>query len=279
MEQYIVEVTKRPEGAKGKQVEAVATTFNIPAHKAEQLLHRLPGVVTKPVPARLANEIAERFRKAGMEAFVHAHAAETALTGVAKVAPPKVKLPEPNAFVTAVDKMFTSDADPSTGAPTPVQPAFDRGNLEQPDFAPDFAPDFDTPDVSDSDFDGSDFRNTSDFPNPEAQAEPSQPSVVINPVGDKATDFLTDDEAAADQDEGPVLSEVSARDAAKERHPETVAKVTARPAQELHDLSTEEEAIDLEALESPAKKRPSKLLLPLFLLLVAAMLIAWFFFL
>ena len=265
-ENYIVEVTKRPEGAQSKQIEAVATTFNIPAPKAQQLLQRLPGVVTKPVPARLANEIAERFRKAGMEALVRAHTAETVPATVAKVAAPEVKLPEPDAFATAVDKMFAPVPDSAA-----EQPAFEQPNLEQPTFAPDF----DTSDSSDTDFDGSDFR-------PFEPQPASQPSVAINPVsGDAdfsgAYDEETNYEAATAEtaDEGPVLSEVSARDAAKEGDPDA-AKVTARSLA-AEDLA-EEEAIDLEALETADKKQTPKLLLPLFALLVVAIIVAWFFF-
>ena len=273
MEQYIVEVTKRPEDAKGKQVDAVATTFNISIPKAQQLLQRLPGVVTKPVPARLANEIAERFQKAGMEAVVHEHAAQPPLKTVAKVAAPQAKLPEPDAFATAVDKMFAATPDNSPAEPHPAPKQRD------------FAPDFDTPDVSNSDFSSSDFSdssfNSSDF-NDEAQAAPPpQPNVAIGPISSESADLFEADyqEATANEGEtGPVLSEVSARDAAKEPHPETAAEVTARGFTETAQDLPEEEAIDLEALESPNGKKSPKLLLPLFLLLIVAILVAWFFF-
>ena len=277
-EQYIVEVTKRPEGTKGKQVEAVAATFNIPAHKAQQLLHRLPGVVTKPVPARLANEIAGRFQKAGMEAVVRAHAAEP-FSGVATPSQPKVKLPEPDAFTTAVDKMFTTDSGSSTTQQLTFEPSafepssFDAADAHNPDFN---NSDFDSADFDGADFDGADFSN-------EVPTEPdTQPNVVIALAGNTTDLFengASHEEAVVGKpEEGPVLSEVSARDAAKESRPEAAAKLTAREAVK-EDLPPEEEAIDLEALESPDKKQPSKLLLPIFLLLVAAILVAWFFFL
>ena len=272
-ENYIVEVTKRPEGAKSKQVEAVATTFNIPVHKAQQLLQRLPGVVTKPVPARLAHEIAERFEKAWMEALVRAHAAETVPTSVAKVAAPDAKLPEPDAFANAVDKMFTPDAssaEPDLETLASNLPAVDTPEPEQPTFAPNF----DTSNSSDTNFDGSDFRTF------EPQAV-SQPSVAINPVRDDADFSRAYGEEATDEetttDEGPVLSEVSARDAAKESYPEAVTEVSASGAAE-KELLVEEEAIDLEALEGSDKKQSSQLLLPLFALLVVAIIAAWFFF-
>lgn len=70
MPEYIVEITRRPGGEQSAHVQALADVFNLSPDKAEQLLRRLPGVVTKPVPERLARTIAQRFREVGLEASV-----------------------------------------------------------------------------------------------------------------------------------------------------------------------------------------------------------------
>ena len=67
---YIVEVTQRPLGNTESYEHTLAQAFDIPPEKAESLVARLPGKVTKPVQAHLAKEIAQRFQALGLEAVV-----------------------------------------------------------------------------------------------------------------------------------------------------------------------------------------------------------------
>lgn len=67
---YVVEVVQRPLSNSGGYTSALAQAFDIPLSKAESLVARLPGKVTKPVRAHLAKEIAERFQKVGLDAVV-----------------------------------------------------------------------------------------------------------------------------------------------------------------------------------------------------------------
>lgn len=67
---YIVEVNQRPLSNSESYTSALAQAFDIPLDKAEGLMARLPGKVTKPVGAYLAKEIAYRFQKVGLDAIV-----------------------------------------------------------------------------------------------------------------------------------------------------------------------------------------------------------------
>lgn len=70
MREYVVEISRRPLGDVRPYAETLADVFNLSIDKAEALLARLPGVVTKPVPEPLARAIAQRFQNAGMDAHI-----------------------------------------------------------------------------------------------------------------------------------------------------------------------------------------------------------------
>ena len=70
MKEYIVEVTQRPLANSGSYTSTLAQAFDIPLDKAESLVARLPGKVTKPVSAFLAKEVASRFQTVGLDAVV-----------------------------------------------------------------------------------------------------------------------------------------------------------------------------------------------------------------
>ncbi len=100
MSDFIVEITRRPPGDARLQAGTLADIFNLSPAKAEQLLKRLPGVVTRPVPEPLASAIAQRFTQAGIDARIRPSnpaASESPFPALAE--PPAQPVPTPSSGV------------------------------------------------------------------------------------------------------------------------------------------------------------------------------------
>lgn len=84
--QYVVEVDKPPPEAQAQVAKQVAHAFKVDLKKAEGLLKRVPGVVTKPVSEQEAKAVAKTFERAGLAATVRAYQ-----KGAAVQEPPSAK--------------------------------------------------------------------------------------------------------------------------------------------------------------------------------------------
>jgi HAMP domain-containing protein len=128
---YVVEVAAVSEGDRADIARRVAQTFGVSVDKAERLLRRTPGVVTKPVPEPEAQTVAGLFAQAGLSARVRP-AEERQVEAAPPVAvadppPPSAPPPEPPAPV----EPPVAAADRSAEA-TPVPEASPRAVAPRP---------------------------------------------------------------------------------------------------------------------------------------------------
>lgn len=128
---YVVEVAAVSEGDRADIARRVAQTFGVSVDKAERLLRRTPGVVTKPVPEPEAQTVAGLFAQAGLSARVRpAEERQVEVAppvAVADPPPPSAPPPEPPAPV----EPPVAAADRSAEA-TPVPEASPRAVAPRP---------------------------------------------------------------------------------------------------------------------------------------------------
>lgn len=130
---YVVEVRELPQEDHGGVVERLAQAFGVDVRKAEGLLRRAPGAVTKPISQQEARKVASLFVRAGIAAEVRPLVPEetTKSEGPTLQAPVEsTPVAEPPPEVTAEPEITT----PTPQAPAESTPIAEPSQpLEEPD--------------------------------------------------------------------------------------------------------------------------------------------------
>jgi hypothetical protein len=117
---YVVEVREPPQEDHGEVVERLARAFGVDVRKAEGLLRRAPGAVTKPISQQKAQAVAKLFARAGIaaEARPLAGAAQDAVT-VGEPAPAASEVAAEAEDGVSVPQTLVESAE----TPTPAEPS------------------------------------------------------------------------------------------------------------------------------------------------------------